>query len=99
MLVERSRNTQVTAEAVQGNYTFRTEYRVSGKSELVNLSCQVYKTTESSEQDYIGVMSLESGNKSICIRETEQVAELLPTFESIITEVKASLVAEPAAEE
>lgn len=96
MLVERSRNTQVTAEAVQGNYTFRTEYRVSGKSELMNINCQVYKTV-GDQQDYVGNMSLESGNKNICIRETEQVSELLPTFEAITTEVKASLVAEPAA--
>ena len=99
MLLEKSRNTQVTAEAVQGNYTFRTEYRVSGKSELMNINCQVYKTTEGDQQEYVGNMSLESGNKNICIRETEQVSELLPTFESIITEVKASLVAEPATEE
>ena len=98
MLVERSRNLQVSAEATVGNYVFRTEYRVSGKSELMNINCQVYKTTESS-QEYVGNMSLESGNKNICIRETEQVSELLPTFESIITEVKASLVAEPATEE
>lgn len=92
MLVEKSRNLQVSAEATVGNYTFRTEYHVSGKSELVNISCQVYKTMESSEQEYVGNMSLESGNKNICIRENEQVSELLPTFETIIAEIRASLV-------
>lgn len=97
MLKEKTRALQVTAEAVQGNYTFRTEYNVSGRSELVNINCQVYKATEDT-QEYIGNMILESGNKNICIRENEKVSELLPTFEGIIAEVKATLVepTEPA---
>jgi len=97
MLKEKTRALQVTAEAVQGNYTFRTEYHVSGRSELVNINCQVYKATEDT-QEYIGNMILESGNQNICIRENEDLAELLPTFEGIIAEVKATLVepTEPA---
>lgn len=90
MLVEKSRNLQVNAEASVGNYMFRTEYRVAGKSELISVNCQVYKTGEAINE-YVGSMSLESGNKSICIRDTEQVAELLPTFEAIVTEIKQSL--------
>lgn len=95
MLVEKSRNLQVGAEVTVGNYTFRTEYRVSGKSELMGVNVQVYKQQEQIN-DYIGSMSLEAGNKSICIRDTEQVAELLQTFEAIVAEIKAALVTESA---
>lgn len=100
MLVEKTRNLKVTAEAVQGNYVFQVEYLFDSTT-LEKCSCQVYKKTENELQDYIGNMSLEKGNKNICIRENEDLAELLPTFESIIAEVKATLVepTEPATAE
>ena len=92
MLVEKTRTTAVTGTAESGDYNYKVNYSVDGKI-LLKINCNVYKkATETSPEEYAGMMLQENGNKQTSFRQSVEVAPHLQVFETILSEVNASLV-------
>ena len=91
MFTEESRSIAVTGSAENGNFNYKVNYSTDG-DKLLRLHCNVYKkATETEPEQYVGLMFNESGNKQFSFPQDIDVAPHVAVFETILSEVKASL--------
>jgi len=104
MFTEESRTTTVTGLAESGDYKYKVNYNLSGNS-LTSLHCNVYKKTSEEvttstgtqtveKEEYTGLMFQESGNKQFSFPQDYDVTPHIAMFETILSEIKASLTAD-----
>ena len=89
ILTKTSVAVRTTATAKDDKYDYAVDYSVidAGKT-LSNLVVAV-----KNGNDYIGTLSLNSGNKNLSVPETADVAIINTTFDGIIAEIKGTLTA------
>lgn len=97
MLTEKTRTTQVSASAETEThkfavtYEFTTELATGNVLKKINVNVSKKATQEEPER-YVGIMNLENNQKTIAISDAEQLVLLTTPFETIIAEIKQSLV-------
>lgn len=93
MLTEKNRTTQVSASAETETHKFAVSYEVTTENGLKKINVNVSKkATQDEPERYVGIMNLENNQKTISISDAEQLALLITPFETIISEIKQSLV-------
>lgn len=104
MFTEESRTTTISGSAESGDYKYKVNYNLSGNN-LTSLHCNVYKevseevTTSTGTQavereEYAGLMFQESGNKQFSFSQDTDITPHVAVFETILTEIKASLASD-----
>ena len=88
ILTKTSVAVRTTATAKDDKYEYNVDYQVTEGKNIASLV-----VTVKSGNDYIGTLSLNSGNKNFSVPETADVAILNTTFDGIIAEIKGTLTA------
>lgn len=102
MLTEKTRVTVVTGSAESGDYAYNVEYSIENGS-LVKLVCTVTRNAivtmdtpagkqDTEEKQEIGIMFVDAGKKQIAINDFEDTTPHVEVFETILQEVKTSLI-------
>ena len=92
MFTEESRSITVTGSAESDGFVYKVNYSTDG-DKLLRLHCNVYKkASETEPEQYAGLMFQESGNKQFSFPQDTDITPHVAVFETILSEIKISLV-------